>query len=73
MNAFRTWRSRSPPPIASATRARRTRGHLTGAGKAFASRRHTMGSDTFAKREEPEFSADPIEFPAWDVASRHGR
>lgn len=41
---------------------------LTGAGKAFCVGADlTMGSDTFAKREEPEFSADPIAFPAWDV------
>ena len=41
---------------------------LTGAGSAFC-----VGADlsprdqTFAERDEPEFSADPIEFPAWEV------
>lgn len=41
---------------------------LTGAGKAFCVGADlAMGSETFAKREEPEFRADPIAFPAWDV------
>jgi enoyl-CoA hydratase/carnithine racemase len=41
---------------------------LTGAGKAFCVGADlAMGSDTFARREEPEFSADPIAFPAWNV------
>jgi len=27
----------------------------------------SVGEDTFAKREEAEFSADPVAFPPWDV------
>lgn len=41
---------------------------LTGAGKAFCvGADMAMGADTFAKREETAFSADPIAFPAWQV------
>ncbi len=41
---------------------------LTGAGRAFCVGADlTAGSDTFAKRDESEFSADPVAFPAWDV------
>jgi enoyl-CoA hydratase/carnithine racemase len=41
---------------------------LTGAGKTFCvGADMAMGSETFAKREEAEFSADPIAFPAWNV------
>jgi len=41
---------------------------LTGAGNAFCvGADFTAGADTFAKRDEPEFSADPIAFPPWQV------
>src|SRR4030095_11881874 len=41
---------------------------VTGAGSAFCvGADMAMGADTFAKREEVEFSADPIAFPAWEV------
>jgi enoyl-CoA hydratase/carnithine racemase len=41
---------------------------LTGAGKAFCvGADMSVGADTFAKRDEPEFSADPVAFPAWNV------
>ena len=41
---------------------------LTGAGDAFCvGADFAAGAETFAKREEAEFSADPIAFPAWDV------
>jgi enoyl-CoA hydratase/carnithine racemase len=41
---------------------------LTGAGKAFCvGADMAMGADTFARRQETDFSADPISFPAWDV------
>jgi enoyl-CoA hydratase/carnithine racemase len=41
---------------------------LTGAGSAFCVGADLgAGSNTFARREEAEFSADPITFPAWDV------
>jgi enoyl-CoA hydratase/carnithine racemase len=41
---------------------------LTGAGDAFCVGADLgAGSATFEKRDEPEFSADPIAFPAWDV------
>jgi enoyl-CoA hydratase/carnithine racemase len=41
---------------------------LTGAGAAFCVGADlSVGETTFAKRDEPEFSADPITFPAWKV------
>jgi enoyl-CoA hydratase/carnithine racemase len=41
---------------------------LTGAGSCFCvGADFAAGADTFARRDEPEFSADPIVFPAWDV------
>lgn len=41
---------------------------LTGAGKAFCvGADMAVGAETFAKRDEPEFSADPVAFPAWNV------
>jgi enoyl-CoA hydratase/carnithine racemase len=41
---------------------------VTGAGSAFCVGADlTAGADTFARREEPEFSADPLGFPAWEV------
>jgi enoyl-CoA hydratase/carnithine racemase len=41
---------------------------LTGAGSAFCVGADlAAGADTFAKREEREFSADPIAFPPWQV------
>jgi enoyl-CoA hydratase/carnithine racemase len=41
---------------------------LTGAGSAFCVGADlAAGADTFAKRDEPEFSADPIAFPPWRV------
>lgn len=41
---------------------------LTGAGKAFCvGADMAMGTETFAKRDEPEFRADPVSFPAWEV------
>jgi enoyl-CoA hydratase len=41
---------------------------LTGAGKAFCvGADMSMGSETFAKRDEPEFTADPVAFPPWNV------
>ena len=41
---------------------------LTGAGAAFCvGADFAAGSATFARRDEPEFSADPIAFPAWQV------
>jgi enoyl-CoA hydratase/carnithine racemase len=41
---------------------------LTGAGDAFCVGADlASGAATFEKRDEPEFSADPIAFPAWDV------
>lgn len=41
---------------------------LTGAGNNFCvGADMAMGAETFAKREEVEFSADPISFPAWAV------
>jgi len=41
---------------------------LTGAGRAFCVGADlSAGGETFAKRDEPEFSADPVAFPAWDV------
>jgi enoyl-CoA hydratase/carnithine racemase len=41
---------------------------LTGAGSAFCvGADMAAGADTFARRDEPEFSADPIAFPAWRV------
>lgn len=41
---------------------------LTGAGDAFCVGADlSAGADTFARREEAEFSADPIAFPAWRV------
>jgi enoyl-CoA hydratase/carnithine racemase len=41
---------------------------VTGAGSAFCVGADLgAGSETFASREEPEFRADPIAFPAWDV------
>src|SRR4030095_11333676 len=41
---------------------------VTGAGSAFCVGADlAAGADTFARREEPEFSADPLAFPAWEV------
>jgi enoyl-CoA hydratase/carnithine racemase len=41
---------------------------LTGAGSAFCVGADlSVGEDTFAKREEVDFSADPVAFPPWDV------
>lgn len=41
---------------------------LTGAGSAFCVGADlAAGSETFARREEADFSADPIAFPAWQV------
>jgi len=41
---------------------------VTGAGRAFcAGADMQMGTETFARRDEPEFSADPISPAAWDV------
>jgi enoyl-CoA hydratase/carnithine racemase len=41
---------------------------LTGAGKAFCvGADMSVGTETFAKRDEPEFSADPVAFPPWNV------
>jgi enoyl-CoA hydratase/carnithine racemase len=41
---------------------------LTGAGDAFCVGADlSVGADTFAKREEADFSADPVRFPAWKV------
>ena len=41
---------------------------LTGAGKAFCvGADMSVGADTFAKRDEAEFSADPVAFPPWNV------
>lgn len=41
---------------------------LTGAGSCFCvGADFAAGAETFAHREEPEFSADPIAFPAWEV------
>ena len=41
---------------------------LTGTGKAFCvGADMSVGAETFAKREEPEFSADPVPFPPWNV------
>jgi len=41
---------------------------LTGAGKAFCvGADMTMGAQTFARRSEVDFSADPVGFPAWEV------
>jgi enoyl-CoA hydratase/carnithine racemase len=41
---------------------------LTGAGSCFCvGADFAAGAETFARREEPEFRADPIEFPAWEV------
>ncbi|MGH7788645.1 MAG: enoyl-CoA hydratase/isomerase family protein [Candidatus Binatia bacterium] len=41
---------------------------LTGAGAAFCvGADMAAGAATFAQRDEPEFSADPIAFPAWRV------
>jgi enoyl-CoA hydratase/carnithine racemase len=41
---------------------------LTGAGSCFCvGADFAAGAETFARRDEPEFSADPIAFPAWDV------
>jgi enoyl-CoA hydratase/carnithine racemase len=41
---------------------------LTGAGSTFCvGADMAMGTETFAKREEAEFSADPISFPPWEV------
>ena len=41
---------------------------LTGAGSAFCvGADMSVGADTFAKREERSFSADPIAFPPWQV------
>src|SRR5262245_24932576 len=41
---------------------------LTGAGSNFCVGADlAAGVDTFARREEPEFSADPLTFPAWEV------
>jgi enoyl-CoA hydratase/carnithine racemase len=41
---------------------------LTGAGSAFCVGADlSVGEETFAKREEADFSADPVAFPPWDV------
>ena len=41
---------------------------LTGAGAAFCVGADlAVGADTFARREEADFSADPVRFPAWNV------
>lgn len=41
---------------------------LTGAGAAFCVGADlSVGEATFEKRDEPEFSADPVGFPAWEV------
>jgi len=41
---------------------------VTGAGSAFCvGADMTAGAATFERRDEPEFSADPIAFPAWEV------
>jgi enoyl-CoA hydratase/carnithine racemase len=41
---------------------------LTGAGSAFCVGADlSVGEDTFAKREESDFSADPVAFPPWEV------
>jgi enoyl-CoA hydratase/carnithine racemase len=41
---------------------------LTGAGAAFCvGADFAAGAETFAHRDEPEFSADPIAFPPWQV------
>jgi enoyl-CoA hydratase/carnithine racemase len=41
---------------------------VTGAGDCFCvGADFAAGAETFARRDEPEFSADPIPFPAWDV------
>jgi enoyl-CoA hydratase/carnithine racemase len=41
---------------------------LTGAGRAFCvGADMSVGAETFAKRDEPEFSADPVAFPPWNV------
>src|SRR5258706_4531079 len=41
---------------------------LTGAGSAFCvGADMTAGAETFARREESEFSADPVAFPPWQV------
>jgi enoyl-CoA hydratase/carnithine racemase len=41
---------------------------LTGAGTCFCvGADFAAGAETFARRDEPEFRADPIGFPAWDV------
>ena len=41
---------------------------LTGAGGAFCVGADlSVGEDTFAKREESDFSADPVAFPPWEV------
>ena len=41
---------------------------VTGAGTTFCVGADLhAGADTFARRDEPEFSADPLTFPAWEV------
>ena len=41
---------------------------LTGAGKAFCvGADMSVGAETFANRDEPEFRADPVAFPPWNV------
>ena len=41
---------------------------LTGAGSAFCvGADMAAGAETFARRDEPGFSADPVAFPAWEV------
>ena len=41
---------------------------VTGAGSAFCVGADLRaGADTFARRDEPEFGADPLTFPAWQV------
>jgi hypothetical protein len=41
---------------------------VTGAGPTFCVGADLgAGADTFARRDEPEFSADPLTFPAWEV------